>query len=331
MDNPPSAGRGFQRTFIRILLISAALLPLGYAIYAEWPAVQAALGEIEWGGYTFALLILIAILILKGTIPWMSLQQLGVNFSVMKSSRIYFFTQIFKYLPGGVWAFPGRMAVYQYLGVARTKSVVSVFREMTAEFLGAALVGLLGVLRGLPISNPVRTAITVGVLASVGVIFLTQTDWFWRTIRSFSLFRSTAIADYIEADSNERSIAWLPRTLILSLTFWLLLGFPVRQMAIAVHPDIEAFSFIDAASMFALAWCAGFVVVLIPAGIGVREGAFAFLLSTVMPVGAALSLALMMRVAWVLTEGIWILLTLIWSSKGTELSLEAFRGGKGID
>jgi uncharacterized membrane protein YbhN (UPF0104 family) len=102
-------------------------------------------------------------------------------------------------------------------------------------------------------------------------------------------------------------------------------------MAIAVHPDIESFSFIDAASMFALAWCAGFVVVLIPAGIGVREGAFAFLLSTVMPVGAALSLALMMRVAWVLTEGIWILLTLIWSSKGTELSLEAFRGGKGID
>lgn len=304
----------------RFLLVAVAIAPLGYAVLKQWPALAASIEEVRWEKLVLGFVFLVPVILAKAAIPWTSLQMLGVPFSFGKSARIYFFTQIFKYLPGGIWAFPGRMAVYQYLRVDRTKSVVSVFREVTAEFLGAAIVGLVGVIRGLALSTSLQSAIIIGVLGSVAVVVVIQTDWFWRRISSFRLFTNPSITAYMEADPKAKSVAWLPRAVLVSVVFWLLLGFPIRQIALALVADGSGFSWLDAASMFALAWSAGFVIVLIPAGIGVREGAFAYLLNTILPVGAALSLALIMRVAWIFADGFWILFTLIRSGTGDELS-----------
>ena len=116
-----------------------------------------------------------------------------------------------------------------------------------------------------------------------------------------------------------------------SVVFWFLFGLPFRHMAIAVYPQIANLSWLEASSIFALAWCAGFVVVFIPAGIGIRESALTLLLANAMPVGAALSLALLSRVAWILAEGFWILITMIWVSKSQELSWEALKQMRGIN
>jgi hypothetical protein len=104
-------------------------------------------------------------------------------------------------------------------------------------------------------------------------------------------------------------------------------------MAVALHAGAASLSWLEAASIFALAWCAGFVVVFIPAGIGVRESVLAFLLSNIMPAGAALGLALLARLAWVVAEGFWILVTMVWLGRSSELSWDAMRqrGGEGGD
>jgi len=314
------------RTGFRILLILAAITPLGYSVYKEWPELQTSLQGIAWGNFAFAQLILLLVMASVGVIPWTSLRHLGSHFSYAKATAIYFFTQVFKYLPGGIWAFPGRVAVYQLLGVGSAQSVVSVFRETAAMFLGAAVVGLTGLLQGLSLSHGLRLAIGLGVLACAAVILLIQMPWVWKVLSSVKLFSTSPLSAYAEVKPEQRNIAWLPWTFLGSMCFWFLLGLPFRQLAMAIFPQITSLSWLEASAIFALAWCAGFVVVFVPAGIGVRESALALLLANIMPVGAALSLALLARVAWIVAEGFWILITMVWVSRSTELSWEAIRG-----
>lgn len=325
MEKAKRSKKRLIRIALRLFLILAAIAPLGYAVYRQWPDLQASLRGIEWGNFVIAQLMLVPVMLLVGSIPWESLRYLGSNFSYPKATGVYFFTQIFKYLPGGIWAFPGRVAVYQFLHVGSAQSVVSVFRETTAMFLGAATIGLLGLLQGLSLTRELRIAVGIGTLACALAILLTQMPWFWGIISHFRLFSSSPIAAYREVNPKQQKIGWLPRTVLGSLLFWILLGLPFRQMAIAVFPGVPHFSWFEASSIFALAWCAGFVVVFVPAGIGIREGVLTFLLSNLMPVGPAISLALLSRLAWVMAEGFWVLVTLVFIGKDWGLSLDSLR------
>lgn len=328
MERVSRSARQVTRAGFRLLLVLAALAPLGYTIYKEWPGLKTSVQGIAWGTFTTAQLILIPVMAGVGTIPWASLRHLGSCFSYPKATGIYFFTQIFKYLPGGIWAFPGRVAVYQLLGVGGAQSVVSVFRETAAMFMGAAAIGLLGLFQGFSLSNSLRLAIGIGVLASAGVILLVQMPWVWKVFSSFKLFSASPLSAYGKVTPKQRNIAWLPPTFFGSALFWFLFGLPFRQMAVAVYPQIVSFSWLEASSIFALAWCAGFVVVFVPAGIGVRESALVLLLANRMPVGAALSLALLARAAWIVAEGFWVLVTMVWVSRTPELSWENLRQPK---
>lgn len=61
-------------------------------------------------------------------------------------------------------------------------------------------------------------------------------------------------------------------------------------------------------SAFCLSWIIGFLSFLTPAGLGVREGALAFLLQPSFPLFAAAALALLSRVWWILGDVLaWIL------------------------
>ena len=319
-------GKKVIRSGFRLVLILVAIAPLGYTIYKEWPELQASFQEISWGPFILGMLLLIPVVTMVGTMPWLSLRHLGSHFSFPKATGIYFFTQIFKYLPGGIWAFPGRVAVYQLLGVGSAQSVVSVFRETTAQFLGAAFIGLMGLLQGLSLSQNLRLAIGIGTLASAGVILLIQMPWVWKLFSSFKLFSASPFTVYSEVNPQQKNLAWLPWSLLGSLFYWFLYGLPFRMMALSVYPQLEHLSWLEASSILTLAWCAGFVVVFAPAGIGVREGTMALLLTNIMPLGSALSLALLARVASVLAEGFWILITMIWVSRSEELSWKALRG-----
>ncbi len=325
MESVRSSGRRVVQTGIRTLLIFAAISPLGYTVYKEWPEIRVSVQEVDWGPFSVALLVLLPVMAAVGSIPWASLRHLGNPFSYPKATGVYFFTQVFKYLPGGIWAFPGRVAVYQLLGVGSAQSVISVFRETAAMFLGAAAIGLLGLFQGFSLSSNLRWAIGVGTLVCAVVILLIQIPWTWKILSRFKLFSSSPLASYGEVDSKRRDITWLLWTFLGSAAFWFLFGLPFRQMAVAVYPQIASLSWLEASSIFALAWCAGFVVVFVPAGIGIRESALTLLLATIMPVGAALSLALLSRVAWILAEGFWIVITMIWINKSPELSWESLR------
>jgi hypothetical protein len=196
---------------------------------------------------------------------------------------------------------------------------------MFSLFLGAAAIALIGLIQGLSVERSVGLTLGIGILVIMVGLVLIQMPWFWKFLPSIPFLRNTPLSAYASLDPKYIKLNWLPRALVAGALFWLLFGLPFRQLAIAIYPEAGALTWLESSSIFALAWCVGAAVIFIPAGIGVREGVLTILMANVMPPGAALSLALLARLAWLIAEGFWILVALIWINRSTEFSLDALR------
>src|SRR3990170_3257051 len=194
---------------VRLLVLVAALAPLALAMSKSWREVQAALTHINWSYFIFSQAILFLVMPLMASISWFTVRRLTNVLGVYQAIRLYFISQLPKYLPGGIWAFPGRMLAYQRVGVDRIKSIVSVFREVTALFLGGATIALLGLSQGLPASGDLRLLLGIGIARSILVLLLTQLPWFWRLLSSIRVLRSTAVP-MLEIADQDVSLVWVP-------------------------------------------------------------------------------------------------------------------------
>ena len=127
----------FLGGLLRFGLVLAALAPIIYATVKDWPEVRATLVNIHWPQLLASFGLMVLFMPLMGLIPWFTLRHLGVRQPVFKVVGLYFISQLAKYLPGGIWAYPGRMVAYETAGIGRVQAIISVSREVVALFLGA--------------------------------------------------------------------------------------------------------------------------------------------------------------------------------------------------
>lgn len=304
--------------FIRIFFVVLALVPISYALYQQWAEIRFSLAAIDWIQALIGTVFMVTVQPLMGLIAWVILLDLGTRRPYLKVLSLYFISQVTKYLPGGIWAFPGRVVAYQAVGVGNVPSVISVVREVVALYLGAAVLGLLGLVQGLPVAEWVSITTGIGVGASLLMIVLTQVPWFWQTLRRIKFFRQFRAS--LLFGQRQTGLKWLLGALPVSFVYWLFTGVAFRELAIAVSPQLANLSWLHSASLFSLAWCAGFVVVIAPAGLGVRETALSFLLSSVIPLSEALSIALLARLWWTVAEAVYMILSLAWMAFNADLA-----------
>jgi glycosyltransferase 2 family protein len=319
----------FLQNLLRFSIVLLALAPFVYATYRQWPDVQAALSKIYWPQLFTALGLLLLFMPLMGFIPWLTLRYLGINRSLARISGLYFISQLAKYLPGGIWAYPGRIVAYETSGIDRLKAIVSVSREVTALFLGAAAFALAGVVLRLPLQTWMQVATVFGIVCSVVVVFVTQIPKVWQILSRWKFFQKSALAMLAEAQTTF-SLRWLPVVLLASIIFWLGTGVGFLQLVKAVDPAAPL-TWLQATSIFSLAWCVGFVIFFLPAGFGARELVLTYLLGRFISTGDALAVTLLARFWWMAVEAVYMAMSplLVIKKRGEPLpSQEAANLGK---
>jgi hypothetical protein len=250
------------------------------------------------------------------------LRQLDQKFGYVRILSVYFISQAAKYLPGGIWAFPGRVVAYQAIGVESGASLVSMVREVGVLFIGAALIGLAGLLSGVLVSDWVRFSVIAGIVVCILSVALVQLPFFWRLLARFRFIKNSGVTE-AQAEVASLSFTWLPVPLLVSISFWVLTGIAFREMAAGFSGSVLGMTWLQTVSIFALAWCAGFIVVIAPAGLGVRETVLSALLSSYMPLGEALSIALIARLWWTLGEAVFIVFSIIkFSITGQQVGID---------
>ena len=200
----------------------------------------------------------------------------------------YFAGQLGKYVPGGIWPIVGRAELAVRGGVPRPDAYAATGLSMVTTYLAAALAICIGSLLS-------WTYPAVGILGLL--VFLL----------GFLAFSNTKLRRRVLAILNRISprataLTEPRRLLVLTLTHlpaWILMSLSTSVTASAFGADIGIahMLFITSAS-----WLAGFVVVGVPGGIGVRESVFTALAGTALTPGVAVSLALASRVVFIAVD-----------------------------
>jgi len=200
----------------------------------------------------------------------------------------YFAGQLGKYVPGGIWPIVGRAELATRGGVPRADAYAATGLSMVTTYLAAALAICLGSL--LSWSYPIAG---IAGLAAMSLGFLAF---------SSSALRGKVLSVLNRISPRASALTEPRRLLLLTVTHlpaWILMSLSTSVTASAFGADIGIthMLFITSAS-----WLAGFVVVGVPGGIGVRESVFTALAGTALTPGVAVSLALASRVVFIAVD-----------------------------
>jgi uncharacterized membrane protein YbhN (UPF0104 family) len=254
--------------------------PLAWKIDPAWIALSAAC---VW--LMYALLIA----------AWrMMLAAWGQPLEGWTAARIWTVSSLGKYLPGKVWAIAGMALMAQQAGVAPWAATGSaVILQVLAIGTGAAVAGLTGV-GALEAAHPGTRAALVFLIAAsvVGIALLLWPPVLRRVLRLAapgSESRPAPAAGAIVLGILANSVAWVG----YGIALWLLARGLLPQIPLTLSPAI---------AVFTASYLAGFLALLAPGGLGVREGVFILMLQGPLGIGAATGLAVGSRLLLTVTE-----------------------------
>jgi glycosyltransferase 2 family protein len=283
------------RGALRLAVLAVFLGGLAWAMAAQWGAVRPLLGQLSPGVLAGALAAVLGG-ILATFLCWRAvLADLGGRLLVVAGARVFFLGQLGKYLPGSLWPVLAQMELGRDHQVPeRTSgSAVGVFLLVlvgTGLVVAAAATPLLGpdavhaywwLLAVLPLSLLVLAPPVLNRL--LGLVM--------RMARRPPL-PAPLSARGILAAAGWALVSWLA----YGLHVWVLAG----QFGAGGLPLLAR-----ATGAFAAAWCAGFLLVIVPAGAGVREAALVLLLGGVLIRPEATVVAVVSRLLFVVGDLGW--------------------------
>jgi glycosyltransferase 2 family protein len=245
-----------------------------------------AFGEIGWRSMAASAVFgVLGTVVLAGL--WMSvLRALGARVPVGEACRVFFVSQLGKYLPGLVWPALAQMEAGRRWGVRRSVMLAAnllmiAVLVVTGIVLGLVLLPGSSGLAGLPGWS---AWVVAAVLASVCL----RPQLLARVVgRAFEVARRQPPQLAVSGRGIAISCCW-------AVLIWMLYGMHVWLLVRAVGGS-GGDAWVAATGGMALGWALGLVAVLAPAGIGVRDGILLAVLAPLVGRAPALAVALASR------------------------------------
>ncbi len=232
--------------------------------------------------------------LLAGMVWRTVLTDLGSQLPLAVSARIFYVGQLGKYLPGSVWPLVAQAELGRDYNVPRSRSATATLVALLLSVTSALLV----VLVALPFAPGVVPSGFAWALLlrrpAAGPAAPGRARARGRTV-GLRLFGRGPMERPTSLAGTALAIGW-------ACGSWLLAGLQVWVLVVSLGgpatPRVAAL----AIGGYALAWAVGFLVVVSPAGAGVREVALAAVLSTVLDRGSVLVVVLLSRVLFTVTD-----------------------------
>ena len=280
--------KGRILTGLRVVIAVTVLAAVVWAVAKNWAEVSVHLKQISWP--VFALSSLAAAV---GT--WLTmlgwrviLRDLGSPLHLAPSSGVYFVGQLGKYLPGSLWSVLVQADIASHLKVPRRRTAVT-------GLLALGLSLLTGLLVGLPASSFLlrrdSDAFSWWVLLAVPLVVVLCWPRLLNALITLGL--RTLRREPLEHDLSGRAVLTSVGIFVL---VWLAFGVHTLLLAQAVagdapHPDLTR----AAMCGYALSVSIGMLTIVLPAGLGAREGLLTIILSVAIPAPAAAAVAIVSR------------------------------------
>jgi len=295
------------------LLAIAILFFLGDLLYRTW-------GDLAKSGFQFEfdlprLAVSLALLVVARAFAveaWRRiLISLGERFGFAFGARVWFLSNLTRYVPGNIWQVATMMVMVEQQGVSKTNALLSQVIYTAIALANAGLLGLMFILVRPEIVNgvlPVSIAASAPLIAALAFIAL---------IVFLALPPVNRLIVALTARVTRREIAAPTPTFarglvppLFSLAMWLTNGIAFYLFVDSITPtsltQLPAFI-----AMNAGAYWIGYLSFVTPSGLGFREGALAWMLASFFPAPLAVALSLVTRL-WT-TAGEILGVVLVWN------------------
>jgi uncharacterized membrane protein YbhN (UPF0104 family) len=295
-------------TALRVLLAVLVTAAVVLAVAKNWTEVSADLRRMSPGTVVLAALV--------GCLPPMLtvlawrrlLADLGSPIHLAPAGGIFFVGQLGKYVPGSVWAIVAQAEMATRLHVPRRRTAVT-------GLLNVGLAAVCGFIVGIP---SLRLLVSGGESSATGWVLLLLVPLLvlvlWPPLLNWAIAMGLRVLrrEPLEHRLSGRAVLF---TVVAFCASWLCSGVSVYLLARAVAgPDIDEGRLVLATvSGFALAAATSMFTVVLPAGVGLREGLLVLLLGPVISVPAAAAVVVVARFLTVLADVVFALLGWAWA------------------
>ncbi|MGB9724469.1 MAG: lysylphosphatidylglycerol synthase domain-containing protein [Chloroflexia bacterium] len=242
-------------------------------------------------GLFFALLVLGWLQILR----WM-----GFPRDALSGARVWFISQLGKYVPGKVLMAVSRVYLATQEGIAPPIGLLSLYMEILLLIL-AGLLLYLAIWPAWSTSGPYTwlglAALPVGLALSYPPWLERMVNWILHRFRREPIRLGLHYGQVL-------------RLLLFYVASWCVYGASQYCLIAAFFP-LRVEAALPILGISSLSWVLGFLVLIAPAGLGIREGAQAILLAQFLPTPVAMVTPLVSRLLWSLGEGLGVLVTLV--------------------
>jgi len=266
-------------------------------------------------GYLVAsYIILLALHFPLGALTWrLLLRSLGETLAFRKCLAIITVTQLGKYAPGKVWFTLGRMSLARAAGISEAKTLVSVVVETGFLLLSAILLFGIAVLL-LPRVLVPKAVYLLFLLVPLCLVVVYP--GVLNRLLGFALARLKQPGFALRLSYHR-----LLGILGLYTLDWSVQGTGCFLLINSFYP-LPLAKLPVMLGAYALSWILGFIILIAPAGLGIREGIFTFVLKLIMAPPMAIIAALLTRVWMTTSEALMALVCLPllgkWRHDGTE-------------
>ena len=288
------------------LLALAVVGYLGWLIYQRWIEVRDVKLTFQLAPFLIGCLILLLFNAFY-SFSWQTTLHLMDGVASLPAAldlhRIFFLSFITRYLPAGsVVNIGGRGELFKRLGGRRAKGLQSIYYEQLSLIMGVVVIGVIGfhfyAVEGLPAlvatyREPLSVlfcALSLAAYFGADVLIVHAPAW-------LRLQRLQAI--WVPLSFAKKTLLWFQFGIVNVAQ-----GAAVYWMLRAVYPRLAeqpSLTFL-VISAYLVGRLAGQLAAFVPGGIGIREGAFTFLLSPYVPVQAAVVSASLFRLSSMVME-----------------------------
>lgn len=279
------SSRAWLLTVVRVVVALLVLAVVVWGVARSWPEISVDLRRVD--AATLALSTLFAAV---GT--WLTmlgwrvlLADLGSPLHLAPAAGVFFVGQLGKYLPGSVWSVLAQADMAARLHVPRRRTGV-------VGLVAIGLSVLTGILVGLPAVPHLLRSSSGGGWLLLALPAIAVVCWPPLLNRLIALGLRMLRREPLEHDLSTRAVLV---TVALFVLAWLCFGAHTLVLARTIAGPGAPGLTVAALTGYALAGSLGMLTVVLPAGLGAREGIMTLVLASAMPVSAGTAVAIVSR------------------------------------
>ncbi|MBI2129661.1 flippase-like domain-containing protein [Candidatus Woesearchaeota archaeon] len=218
------------------------------------------------------------------------LELLRVKLSYKSSLRIWFLSQLGRYAPGRIWYLLGRIYLCEKKKISKYTTFVSLVLELAMHVLSALFTALIFI----PVmikDNGLIKFLPVFLIIPIGLVLLYPRVFNLIINLGLKIFRKNPVEFRIKYSS-------LLLLLVFYIFLWIINGVGFYFLINSIYASPLSL-ILPLTGAFAVSWIIGFLSLITPSGLGIREGILTFLLGFYFPLPIAILIALISRL-WII-------------------------------